>query len=219
MTFSIVARDPVTKRFGVAVATGTIAVGALVPYARSRIGAVATQATTNPTLGPRALDLLGQGTNADKTLYELVAGDDGRDHRQFHLIGATGAPVAWTGQTTVHWSGHEIFDHFSVAGNMLSGSEVLAAMAAAFQDNDGLALADRLLLSLQEGGRMGGDYRGCKSAALIVFSTEDYGETDLRVDLHDDPLGQMERLLEASKQDDYRQFMQSIPTRAKPHRH
>src|SRR5699024_3207540 len=147
-----------------AVATGTIAVGALVPYARAQIGAVATQATTNPMLGPFALDLLEKRVDTDKTLRELLAADDGRAHRQFHFIGASGAPVGWTGQATVGWQCYKLYDDFSVAGNMLSGPEVLTEMAMAFRDNHDSAFADRLLSSLQAGSETGGDYRGCRSA-------------------------------------------------------
>ena len=58
MTFSIVAWDPQTGMTGVAVATKHLAVGALVPHARAGVGAIATQAQTNPLLGIWGLELL-----------------------------------------------------------------------------------------------------------------------------------------------------------------
>ena len=60
MTWSIVARDPVTGAFGVAVATRFFAVGALCAHADGGIGGLATQALINPTFGARGLRLLRQ---------------------------------------------------------------------------------------------------------------------------------------------------------------
>ena len=49
MTFSIVARDPQTGMFGIAVTTKFFGIGSLCPFARAGVGAVATQALVNPT--------------------------------------------------------------------------------------------------------------------------------------------------------------------------
>src|SRR5258708_9194585 len=88
MTFSIVARDPKTGMFGVAVTTKFFGVGSLCPFARAGVGAVATQALVNPTYGPRGLALLAHGLNPDEVADKLLGADEGREHRQLHLINA-----------------------------------------------------------------------------------------------------------------------------------
>ena len=51
MTWSIVARDPLSNAFGIAVASKFFAVGAMCPYMRSGAGAVSSQSLVNPYLG------------------------------------------------------------------------------------------------------------------------------------------------------------------------
>ena len=60
-TFSLVACDPKNGDLGVAVASKFLAVGAVVPWARAGVGAVAAQAWANTSYGPRGLDLLATG--------------------------------------------------------------------------------------------------------------------------------------------------------------
>ena len=61
MTWSIVAHDPATGAFAVAVTTCSFAVGANCPYVRSGVGAVSTQSLTNRYLGPAVLDAMERG--------------------------------------------------------------------------------------------------------------------------------------------------------------
>src|SRR5438105_12262804 len=123
MTFSLVARDARTGMLGIAVTTKFFGVGSLCPFARAGVGAVATQALVNPTYGPRGLDLLEQGLSPTEVARTLLDADDGRDHRQLHLIDAQGRVTAYSGAECVDWFGHETHDGFSVAGNMLAGPQ------------------------------------------------------------------------------------------------
>src|SRR5690348_3244999 len=125
MTFSIIARDAATGMFGIAVTTKFFGVGSLCPFARAGVGAVATQALVNPTYGPRGLDLLSQGLAPEQVVDALLAEDDGREHRQLHVIDATGRVAARSGAECIDWFGHQTFDGFSVAGNMLAGAAVV----------------------------------------------------------------------------------------------
>src|SRR5689334_16736742 len=118
MTWSIIARDEKTGRVGIAVATCAFAVGARVPYIRTGIGAIASQARTNPFFGPRGLALLAAGASAQDTVRMLMVADDGRDHRQVHCMDRQGTFAAATGSACVGWCGHIVRDQFSVAGNM-----------------------------------------------------------------------------------------------------
>ena len=80
-TFSIAARCARTGMVGVAVCTAVPAVGALCPFAKPRVDAIATQSFVNPYLGIDGLELLGRGLSAQATLEKLLAGDPGRDVR------------------------------------------------------------------------------------------------------------------------------------------
>ena len=197
MTWSILARDE-RGRFGVAIASRFFAVGALCVYARRGVGALSTQALANPLYGPAGLALLGEGRAADEVVATLVGADAGRAVRQLHVLGARGAPAAHTGTSCVEWCGHQVFDSFSVAGNMLAGPQVLEATARAYRDHEGRPLAKRLLAALAAGEVAGGDKRGKQAAALRIQGDEDYPELDVRVDDHAAPVVELERLYQVS---------------------
>ena len=194
MTWSIVARDQASGAFGVAISTKFFAVGALCPHAMSGIGALSTQALVNPTFGPRGLRLLRESVPAADTVALLVAADAGRDHRQLHVVDAQGRTAQHTGRACIDWCGHLAGEDFSVAGNMLAGPKVVADTAAMFQRRADLTFADRLIAALEAGEAAGGDKRGKQSAALIVYSGEEYPEIDIRVDDAAEPIGELRRL-------------------------
>jgi uncharacterized Ntn-hydrolase superfamily protein len=191
-TFSIVARCPRSGSFGVAVSTARPTVGAAVPWVSVR-GAVATQAKTNTELGRRALALLDQGVSVRVALAALLDGDPERDRRQVHGVDADGV-FTHTGQECVTWCGDRTAADFSVAGNMLSGPQVLDAMASAFAASSALELPERLVGALETGQAAGGDKRGKQSAALLVWSPDPRPYHNLRVDDHADPVAELRRL-------------------------
>ena len=199
MTWSILARDA-TGQFGLAIASRFFAVGALCLHSQRGVGALATQALMNPLYGPAGLALLAAGQPAAEALAELIASDAGREHRQLHLLPATGPGAAHTGAACIDWCGHQLFDDFSVAGNMLAGPQVLAATADAYLSAAGLPLAERLLAAMAAGEAAGGDKRGKQAAALRIQADEDYLQLDLRVDDHADPITELQRLYQVSLQ-------------------
>ena len=194
MTWSIIARDTASGRFGVAVATCNFAVGARVPHARTGTGVVCTQALTNPFFGPRGLALLTAGGSAEDVVRLLMMSDDGRDHRQVHIMDRDGRFAAATGAACVGWCGHLIRETLSVAGNMLLGPDVVRATADVYEAAADLPLPERLIRAMQAGEEAGGDKRGRQSAALVVHDEEDSPMLDIRVDDHTDPLGELARL-------------------------
>lgn len=214
MTWSIVARDA-AGAFGVAVASRFFAVGALCPHAKSGVGALATQALVNPNYGPRGLALLAGGASAAEVVAALTAPDAGRDHRQLHVVDAQGRIAAHTGAACVDWCGHIARDGCSVAGNMLAGHRVLDDTADAFLRSAGLPLAQRLLAALDAGDAAGGDKRGRQSAALVVWTGEEYPFLDLRVDDHEQPFAELRRLHDRSLER-YQPFVACLPSRARP---
>ncbi|MGE0315501.1 MAG: DUF1028 domain-containing protein [Lautropia sp.] len=224
MTWSIIARDA-HGNLGMAIASRFFAVGALCLHARSDVGALSTQALVNPLYGPAGIAALAAGTAAADVVADLIGNDAGRDHRQLHLIGARGAPAAYTGTACIDWCGHLVEDDFSVAGNMLAGPQVLAETARAFRASNrppgtGPAdavnvLAERLLAAMQAGEAAGGDKRGRQGAALRVVAGEDYPLLDLRVDDHDAPLDELHRLLLKSRER-FQPFVACLARRADP---
>jgi len=200
---------------GIAVTTKFFGVGSLCPFVRAGVGAIATQALVNPTYGPRGLDLLAQDLPPEEVADRLLAEDEGRNHRQLHLIDARGRVAARSGSECVDWFGHEVHQGFSVAGNMLAGGAVIEDTAHAYEANADQPFAERLLRALEAGQAAGGDKRGRQSAALHIVSTEVYPYLDLRVDDHPDPLVELRRLYQES-QAEYLPFKDKLPTRANP---
>ena len=202
MTFSILARDPSNGRFGVAVATCHLAVGSTVPHIRSGVGAVATQAHTNPYLGICGLERLEQNRSAEEVKASLLRDDPQRDRRQFHLIDALGSTAAWTGADCGDWAGHRSRDGMAVAGHLRGGEEVLIAMEEAYLSSDpGWKLGRRLMQALQAGESAGGDRRSphATSAALQVSGEAAFPLLDLRIDYHDNAVAELSALYERSQ--------------------
>jgi len=200
-TFSIVAGDGSAEELGVAVASKFLAVGAVVPWARAGVGALATQSWANTAYGPQGLELLAGGRSPQEVLAHLTAGDPQRESRQVGLVAADGRAVTFTGAKCFPWAGGQTGSGYAVQGNILTGPRVVDAMGSAFRASTG-TLARRLLAALAAGDAAGGDSRGRQSAALLIVKPGGgYGGfndryCDLRVDDHTDPLGELARLLE-----------------------
>jgi len=214
MTWSIVARDK-DGTFGVAIASRFFAVGALCVHTRRGVGALSTQALMNPLYGPAALDLLAEGVAPKEIVARLTEADEGRAQRQLHLIGAHGRAAAYTGKHCIDWRGHRVHANFSVAGNMLAGTDVIDATVAAYAAGARLPLAERLIAAMDAGERAGGDKRGKQAAALRIHGDEDYPSLDLRVDDHEEPLVELRRLYEKSLER-FQPFVACLPGRRDP---
>ena len=136
-TFSIVAYDPEAQEWGVAVASKYLAVGSAVPWAKAKIGAVATQASVNVTLGPNGLDLLAKGMSAEEVLTALRESDKGIESRQLGLVDAMGKSAAFTGKKCIPYAGHKTGENYACQGNLLAGEAVVSDMAKAFETSKG----------------------------------------------------------------------------------
>ena len=215
MTWSLIARDPATGAFGIAVATKNFAVGCRVPHIASGIGAVATQALSNPFYGVNGIKLLRDGKSAAEVVQALTAADDGREHRQVHVMDAAGRIAAHTGKECIDWCGSTAGEGLSVAGNMLAGPAVIAETAKAYGTNSALPFPRRFIAALEAGEAAGGDKRGKQSAALLIYSTEEYPELSLRVDDHAEPLVELRRLYDKAHER-FIPFMRCGPSKARP---
>lgn len=198
-TFSIVALDPETKDLGVATQSKFIAVGAVVPWARAKAGAVATQAAANVSYGPRGLELMEQGLHPREVIRSLVERDGQAEIRQVGMVDYRGRAAAFTGKRCYSWAGHVVGDGFCALGNILASEEVIQAMAQTYEETEG-DLPERLLAALEAGQAAGGDRRGQQSSALLVVReggsyggyTDRY--IDIRVDDHPTPIRELKRV-------------------------
>jgi uncharacterized Ntn-hydrolase superfamily protein len=199
-TYSIVARDPVTGNFGVAVQSHWFQVGAGVPWAEAGVGAVATQSFVRVDYGPLGLTLMRSGRSAEEALQSLLATDAQRDVRQVAMVDRHGAVSAWTGPKCIQAAGHATGKGYSVQANLMDRPSVWPAMAKAYESATG-DFADRLLAALDAAQREGGDIRGRQSAALVIVRGESTGKpwedrlVDLRVDDQAEPLIELRRLV------------------------
>lgn len=216
-TFSIVAFDSTTQELGVAVQSRAFSVGMAVPWAEAGVGAIATQATTNESFGPRGLALLrgaaarpgrpAKRMSAAEALRALIAADSGASHRQVGIVDAKGRSASHTGKDCNPWAGSRTGPGYSIQGNILAGEAVVTEMERAYLATKG-ELAQRLLAALEAGQAAGGDKRGQQSAALLVVRpSDDYPEyreryVDLRVEDAKEPIKELVRvfgILEAQR--------------------
>jgi uncharacterized Ntn-hydrolase superfamily protein len=196
-TYSIVARDPETGELGAAVQSHWFSVGSLCTWARPGVGAVATQSVVEPAYGPRALDLMADGSSAADALSELLAADELAAVRQVGVVDAEGRVAVHTGAECIPCAGDAAGPYWSCQANMMASETVPAAMSAAFERSSG-DLAERLMLALEAAEGEGGDVRGRQSAAIIVVAAD--GEpwqmrVQLHVEDHQEPLAELRRLL------------------------
>ena len=200
-TYSIVAFDADTGELGVAVQSKYFCVGAVVPWVRAGVGAVATQAAGVAVYGPRVLDLLAKGAAPAEAIERVLAEADGRDTRQLGVVDASGRAASWTGAECLDWAGDRQGDAFAVQGNILAGPDVVEGMARAYVETEG-SLAERMLASLEAAEAAGGDRRGRQSAAMIVERAGAAAARregidrilELRVDDHPEPIEELARL-------------------------
>jgi len=198
-TFSIVAIDPETDEWGVAVASKVLDVGYIVPWIEPGIGVVATQAYTNVYFGPWAMELLSAGLSAEVVLDSIIARDTMPEQRQVGIVDRNGQAAAYTGTMTLAWSGHYTDTYVSIQGNILTGKQVIDSMFIAYKRTTG-PLAQKLLAALIAGELAGGDSRGKQSAALYVmrkrggYEGVDDRLVDLKVVDNPEAVKELERL-------------------------
>jgi len=205
LTYSIVAIDRRSKLVGVATVSGSVAVGSRVPWARHGVGAVATQAYTNPALGPRILGLMASGLGPREALRKALKEDRGREMRQVAVIDArSGESAVFSGSSIPREFGEYIGRDCACIANMVSSSRVAMEMCRAFEEamSGGRSFIESLLIALAVGHEIGGDVRGDRSAAMVVCGSTPFGElydrvVDARVDLSTRPLEDLRRVLEA----------------------
>lgn len=199
-TYSIAACDLGAGQWGVAVQSKFLAIGSVVPWAEPHVGAIATQSYANPRYGPDGLGLLREGRSAEEVVATLTAADEGRAERQVGVVDGRGGAATFTGAGCQEWAGGRTGNGYAAQGNILVSKETVDALAATFEGNGRLTLAERLIECLAAAQAAGGDRRGQQSASLLVVERDaGYASlsdvvVDLRVDDHEHPIAELERL-------------------------
>jgi uncharacterized Ntn-hydrolase superfamily protein len=205
-TYSIVACDLAAGQWGVAVQSKFLAVGSVVPWAEPHVGAIATQSYANPRYGPDGLALLRDGGTAEEVVAALTTADEGRDERQVGVVDRDGHAASYTGTACHEWAGGRTGDGYAAQGNILVSDATVDALAATFEANSHLELAERLIECLAAAQAAGGDRRGQQSASLLIVERSGgYAKlsdtlVDLRVDDHERPITELRRLFSLHEQ-------------------
>jgi uncharacterized Ntn-hydrolase superfamily protein len=197
-TYSIIALDPETGELGIGVQSKAFAAGNRAQHIRGGVAAIAHQASANPMYGAMGVELLQRGYSPQEVVDMLVAADEGRDRRQVAIIDMEGRTAAWTGEGTSAWAGHRCGVNYCAQGNILSGPEVVDAIAASFEASSG-RLEYRLMAALDAAEAAGGDARGKQSGGIFVYGPDGRFSdmvVDIRVDDHREPLVELRRLLD-----------------------
>jgi uncharacterized Ntn-hydrolase superfamily protein len=159
--------------------------------------------------------LLREGMAAQAVVDQVTKPDPGAEQRQLHVHDARGGIAVHTGKSCIDWCGHVVRPGISAAGNMLAGPDVVAATAHSFETSNEKSFPRRLIAAMKAGEAAGGDKRGKQSAALVIWTTEEYPAVNLRVDDHPDPLAELERLESVGRQRLFH-YMKFMPSRANP---
>ena len=185
MTFSLVARCSKTGMFGVAIASSSPAVAARCSYARSGVGAVASQNITDPTLGPSGLDLMESGRSAEEAVAELQRSGSHMEYRQVLAVDASGETAIHSGPNALGiWSETKAMNVAS-GGNLLASADVTDAIVDGFLDSTG-HLGDRLIAAMRAGLAAGGEAGPIHSAGIKIVDKVTWPVADLRCDWTDD---------------------------------
>ena len=192
MTFSIAGHCERTNMTGVAITTSSICVASRCPWVRAGVGAVATQNVTDPSLGPKLLDLMGSGLRADEAIQTLTRGLEFADYRQLTAVDTHGGVAHFTGEHILGNNDVATGHHCVAAGNLLANTDVPYAMVDYFEANADMHLAERLLRALKAGVDIGGEEGPTHSSGLKVAHQNSWPLVDLRIDWSDDdPVAQL----------------------------
>lgn len=196
MTFTVIGRCERTGMLGIGTATNALCVGVRVPFIQMRLGAVAIMAMADQRLGGMALRLLETGYKAPGVIDQLVKGDPYAEYRQLGVVDDDGHSAARDGTENTPWTGHRIGKGYVVLGNALVGEEVVNAMEEAFLADRDEDLEERLMRAVEAGRDAGGQPKGQRSAALLVYEDKSFARVDLRVDVHNEPEAELRRIFD-----------------------
>jgi uncharacterized Ntn-hydrolase superfamily protein len=191
MTFSLVGRCDRTGAIGAVIASASMAVAARCAAARAGAGAACSQSTTDPRLREALLEAMAGGVPASDALAALVGRTGDIAYRQLAVVDAAGGSACYSGELVLGEAADAQGPGAAAAGNLLADPDVPAAMLARYAERAGESLGDRLIAALQAGLDAGGEISPVRSAGMVIAESVPWPVTDLRVDWHDDPVGQL----------------------------
>jgi uncharacterized Ntn-hydrolase superfamily protein len=191
MTFSLVGRCERTGAVGAVIASASVAVAARCVAVRAGVGAVCSQSTTDPRLREELLEAMAGGLGADDAVAGLADRTEDIAYRQLAVVDATGGSACYSGELALGEAADTCAPGAAAAGNLLADGGVPAAMLAAFGDAAGASLGDRLIAAVRAGLDAGGEISPVRSAGMVIAESVPWPVTDLRVDWHDDPVGEL----------------------------
>jgi uncharacterized Ntn-hydrolase superfamily protein len=191
MTFSLAGRCARTGAVGAVIASASMAVAARCVAVRAGVGAVCSQSTTDPRLREALLSAMADGAAAGDALAAVVGRSPDVGYRQLVAVDVHGGSAAYSGDLALGEATDVHAEGAAAAGNLLADLSVPTAMLAAFTDRPGDALGDRLVAALRSGLAAGGEVSPVRSAGMVIAEAVPWPVTDLRVDWHDDPVGQL----------------------------
>jgi len=181
MTFSLVARCAKTGMFGIAISSSSPAVAARCSFARAKVGAVASQNVTDPTLGPLTLDLMQKGLSAEQAIQQIQSIGKFIEYRQVLAIDVTGSTSIHSGPNSLGiWTQAEGKD-VAAGGNLLSNESIPQSIVDAFISSDG-HIGDRLIAAMRSGLTAGGEAGPVHSAGMKIVDKMTWPIADLRCD-------------------------------------
>ena len=191
MTFSLAGRCERTGAVGAVIASASMAVAARCVAVRAGVGAVCSQSTTDPRLRQALLEAMAGGLTASHAVTALVEGTVDIGYRQLAAVDAAGGSASYSGELALGEATDVCAAGAAAAGNLLADRAVPAAMLAAFAGRAGGSLGDRLIAALAAGLAAGGEVSPVRSAGILIAESVAWPVTDLRVDWHDDPVGEL----------------------------
>lgn len=183
-TYSIIAVCKETGCMGGAAASCFPGLGAFSPYIRLSRGVIASQGWVNPFLNEEVMGRIERGESAESALHQALLEDKGKELRQISVVDYKGRTAAYTGSGNDPVKLHLRGDGYVIAGNILTGEDVIYEMEKAFLATEG-HLADKLMNALVAADKCGGDRRGKQAAVIRVDKVQGFPYIDFRVD--DDP--------------------------------
>jgi uncharacterized Ntn-hydrolase superfamily protein len=194
VTFSILGRCRGSGAFGCALATSSMAAGSRCHFVAPGIGAVLSQARSDPTLGALGLKRLAAGRSAPEALADMVAATPHAAWRQLAVLDAAGRIAEFTGDKVAPPKGAAASEDAVAIGNAVANDRVVGAIRGGFAARPDAPLADRLIAALEAGLEAGGELEPLRSAALrIALPGVPFTPIDLRVDLSETPLAELRR--------------------------
>ncbi|MGO4853586.1 DUF1028 domain-containing protein [Phaeovulum sp. W22_SRMD_FR3] len=194
MTFSILARDPDTGMFGMAMGSSGVAAGNRCPWVQAGVGGIATQHRTDTRAGPLGIDLLAKGCSAAETVRILAESNDFPGERQFAAVDRLGRVAFYSGPEITNINGGYVGEQCVATGNFIAQEGVPRAMVEAYEAARGQGFAERLLAAVDAGLAAGGETKEIGAASLTIADKETWPLVDLRVDWQDKPLTELRRL-------------------------